>query len=130
MSTNISPSGYQNVNEHLTILLSKCQRISHYPFIKMSTNISLSGYQKVHEHITITMTLFWPTSWDLINISFMNILTDCQWTSHYSVIKMPTSISLFVYQNVDGHLTIRLSKCPRTSHYPFIKMSMNIHYNW
>ena len=27
MSTNIALSGYQNVNEHLTILLSKCQRI-------------------------------------------------------------------------------------------------------
>jgi len=27
MSTNMALSGYQNMNEHLTILLSKCQRI-------------------------------------------------------------------------------------------------------
>jgi hypothetical protein len=45
IATNISISVYQNVNENLTIWLSKCQRTSHYQTIKLSTNISLSGYQ-------------------------------------------------------------------------------------
>jgi hypothetical protein len=34
MSTNSPLSGYQNVREHHTILLSRCQRTSQYPFIK------------------------------------------------------------------------------------------------
>ena len=61
MSTNISLScyqkvhehalsGYQNVNEHLTIRLPTCQRTAHYPVIKMSTNISLCCYQNVNEY--------------------------------------------------------------------------------
>jgi len=39
MSTNMALSGYQNVNEHLTIRLPTCQITTHYPVIKMSTNI-------------------------------------------------------------------------------------------
>jgi hypothetical protein len=52
ISTKTALSGYQNVNEHLTISLSNCQRTSHYPVIKMPTNISLSANQTVNEHFT------------------------------------------------------------------------------
>ena len=87
-----------NINENLTILLSKWQRTSHYPFIKMSTNISLSGYQNVqehplsvyhnvNEHLTIRISkssrtyhyhydVVLTNKWDLINISLMSLLTD------------------------------------------------------
>ena len=50
MSTNISLSGFQNVNEYLFIQLLKYQRTSHYPVTNMSTNSPLSGYQNVREH--------------------------------------------------------------------------------
>jgi hypothetical protein len=53
MSNIISLSGCQHVHEHGTIRLSKCQRTSHYPVIKMSTNMALSGYQHVNEQPTI-----------------------------------------------------------------------------
>jgi hypothetical protein len=98
----------------IDISLSKCQQTSHYPVIKMSTNISLSVYHNVNEHLTIRLSkcprtyhyhydVVLTNKWDLINISLMDILTDC-----------------------NEHLTMRLSKCPRTFHYPSIKMSMNI----
>ena len=114
MSTNISLSCYPNVNEYLTLRLSKCQQTSHYPVIKMSTNISLSVYHNVNEHLIIRLSkcprtyhyhydVVLTNKWDLINISLMDILTDC-----------------------NEHLTMRLSKCPRTFHYPSIKISMNI----
>ena len=44
MSTNMALFSYQNVNEHLTILLSKCPRRWHYLVTNMSTNSPLSGY--------------------------------------------------------------------------------------
>jgi hypothetical protein len=50
MSTNMALSGYQNVNEHLTIRLPTCQRTVHYPVIKMSTSTPLSCYQNVNEY--------------------------------------------------------------------------------
>jgi len=53
MFANIALSGYQDVNQHLTIWLSKCQQTSHNPVIKISTNVSLSVYQNVHEPLTI-----------------------------------------------------------------------------
>ena len=81
MSTNISLSCCQNVNEHLTIRLSKYQRTSHYEVTNMSTNIPLSGYQNVREHHTI-------------------LLSRCQRTSQYPVIKMSTNVSQSGYQNI------------------------------
>ena len=99
--------GCQHVHEHDTIRLSKWQRTSHYPVIKMSTNMALSGYQLVNEPPTIR-------------------LSKCPLTWHYPVIKMSSSLSLSGYQNVNEPLTIRLSKCQRTSHYPVIKMSTNM----
>ena len=140
LSVITSLSCYQNVNEHLIIRLSKCQRTSRYPVIKMSTNISLSRYQNINEHLIIR-------------------LSKCQRTSHYPVIKMPTNISLSLWRcsdqqmrfnkyflnqyvnwlsiasktwhittnlNVKENITIRLSTCRGTSHYPVIKMSTNI----
>ena len=50
MSTNMALSGYQNVNEHLPMLLSKCPRTWHYPVTNMSTNSPLSGYSNVNEY--------------------------------------------------------------------------------
>jgi len=78
MSTNISLSSCQNVNEQLTIRLSKYQRTSHYPVTNMSTNSPLSGYQNVREHRTI-------------------LSSKCQGTSHYPFIKMSTNLSLSGY---------------------------------
>ena len=57
-TTNLNVNQYltircQHVHEHGTIWLSKYQRTSHYPVIKMSTNIALSGYQHVNEQSTI-----------------------------------------------------------------------------
>ena len=137
MSTNISPSGYQNVNEHLTILLSKCQRTSlsvyqnvnehliirllkcprtyHYPLIQMS--MKTSHYPIIKMHMNISLSL-WHCSDHQMRFNQYFLHEYFNWLS--------MNISLFGYQNAHEHLTIRLSKCQWTSHYPVIKMPTNI----
>ena len=126
MITKISLSSYQHVNEHLTILLSKCQRTSHYPVIKMSTNISLSVYQNVNEHLTIRLSKGPRTYHYHYDVVLTNKLRFNKYILYEYFNWLSMNISLFGYQNAHEHLTIRVSKCRWTSHYPVIKMPTNI----